>query len=62
MRRPFLVELAEPRTLLSERIEAGTAVPAFTADLLHRMSGQQDRPVPRAALTRIREQVVRGGA
>jgi LuxR family maltose regulon positive regulatory protein len=39
MRRPFLVEAAELRTLLLRRIERGSAVPAFALDLLQRMSG-----------------------
>ena len=50
MRRPFLLESADLRTLLSERIEAGTAVAAFAVDLLRRMSGQHDRPAPPTAL------------
>jgi LuxR family maltose regulon positive regulatory protein len=62
MRRPFLVEAAGLRALLSERIEAGTEVAAFAVDLLQRMSGQHDRPLPASAalveaLTE-REQVV----
>ena len=45
----------------TERIEAGTAVAAFAVDLLRRMSGQHDRPLPPAALVEAlteREQVV----
>ena len=62
MRRPFLIEAAGLRTLLDQRIEAGTAVAAFAVDLLRRMSGQHDRPLPAPAslaeaLTE-REQVV----
>ena len=60
MRRPFLVESAELRALLGDRIEAGTAVAAFAVDLLRRMSGQQDRPPPAALVDALteREQVV----
>ena len=62
MRRPFLIEAAGLRTLLDERIETGTAVAAFAVDLLRRMSGQHNRPLPAPAtlaeaLTE-REQVV----
>ena len=62
MRRPFLIEAAGLHTLLDQRIEAGTAVAAFAVDLLRRMSGQHDRPLPAPAslaeaLTE-REQVV----
>ena len=62
MRRPFLVEAAGLRALLGERIEAGTGVAAFAVDLLRRMSGLHDRPLPASAslveaLTE-REQVV----
>lgn len=39
MRRPFLVDAAELRTLLLRRIERGSAVPAFALDLVQRMSG-----------------------
>jgi LuxR family maltose regulon positive regulatory protein len=39
MRRPFLVEEANLRVLLQQRIEQGSAVPAFAIDLLQRMSG-----------------------
>jgi LuxR family transcriptional regulator, maltose regulon positive regulatory protein len=60
MRRPFLVESAELRALLGDRIEAGTAVAAFAVDLLRRMSGQQDRPPPATLVDALteREQVV----
>jgi LuxR family maltose regulon positive regulatory protein len=50
MRRPFLVEASGLQTLLGERIDAGTGVAAFAVDLLRRISGQHDRPVPRVAL------------
>ena len=40
MRRPFLVEEANLRVLLQQRIERGSAVPAFAIDLLQRMSGR----------------------
>ena len=62
MRRPFLVESAELRALLGDRIEAGTGVAVFAVDLLQRMSERHGRP-PAApaklvdALTE-REQVV----
>jgi DNA-binding NarL/FixJ family response regulator len=62
MRRPFLVESAELRALLGDRIEAVTGVAAFAVDLLQRMSERHGRP-PAApaklvdALTE-REQVV----
>ena len=50
MRRPFLVEASGLRALLTDRIEAGTAVAAFAVDLLRRMSGQHDRPLqPRSS-------------
>jgi LuxR family maltose regulon positive regulatory protein len=49
MRRPFLLEAAGLRALLDQRIEAGTAVAAFAVDLLRRMSGQHDRPLPAPA-------------
>jgi LuxR family maltose regulon positive regulatory protein len=60
MRRPFLVEAAGLRTLLADRIEAGTAVAAFAVDLLRRMSGQHDRPLPAPLVEALteREQVV----
>ena len=60
MRRPFLVEAAGLRTLLADRIEAGTAVAAFAVDLLRRMSGQHDRPLPASLVEALteREQVV----
>jgi LuxR family maltose regulon positive regulatory protein len=46
MRRPFLTEASGLRSLLAERIEAGTNAAAFAVDLLNRMSGQHDRPLP----------------
>ncbi len=60
MRRPFLVEAAGLQTLLADRIEAGTAVAAFAVDLLRRMSGQHDRPLPASLVEALteREQVV----
>jgi LuxR family transcriptional regulator, maltose regulon positive regulatory protein len=61
MRRPFLVDAAGLRALLGDRVEAGTGVAAFAVDLLRRMSGQHDRPAPRAALVEAlteREHVV----
>jgi LuxR family transcriptional regulator, maltose regulon positive regulatory protein len=59
IRRPFLVEAADLRELLGDRIEAGTSVAAFAVDLLRRMSGQRARPptLPAEALT-DREHVV----
>ena len=60
MRRPFLMEAAGLQTLLTDRIEAGTAVAAFAVDLLRRMSGQHHQPLPASlaeALTE-RERVV----
>jgi len=44
MRRPFLVESADLRALLGDRVEAGSGVAAFAVDLLQRMSGQQGGP------------------
>lgn len=60
MRRPFLMEAAGLQTLLADRIEAGTAVPAFAVDLLSRMSGRRDRPPPAPPVEGLteREQVV----
>jgi len=60
MRRPFLVEAAGLQTLLADRVEAGTAVAAFAVDLLRRMSGQHDRPLPASLVEALteREQVV----
>jgi LuxR family maltose regulon positive regulatory protein len=59
MRRPFLVEAAELRNLLSARIEAGTAVAAFAVDLLRRMSGQGSvPPAVQAAPLTDRERLV----
>ena len=60
MRRPFLVEAAGLQTLLADRIEAGTAVATFAVDLLRRMSGQHDRPLPASLVEALteREQVV----
>ena len=61
MRRPFLIESADLRSLLGDRIEAGTGMAGFALDLLHRMSGQQARPAPPTALVDAlteREQVV----
>jgi LuxR family maltose regulon positive regulatory protein len=49
MRRPFLLEAAGLQTLLDQRIETGTGVAAFAVDLLSRMSGQHDRPLPAPA-------------
>jgi LuxR family maltose regulon positive regulatory protein len=62
MRRPFLVESADLRPLLGDRIEAGTDVAAFAVDLLRRMSEGHSR-APAAPATLIdalteREQVV----
>ncbi|MFC5994976.1 LuxR C-terminal-related transcriptional regulator [Pseudonocardia hispaniensis] len=61
IRRPFLVESAELRALLTDRIEAGTAATAFAVDLLRRMSGRGPHPPapakPIEPLTE-REQVV----
>ena len=47
-------------TLLADRIEAGTAAAAFAVDLLRRMSGQHDRPLPASLVEALteREQVV----
>jgi LuxR family transcriptional regulator, maltose regulon positive regulatory protein len=39
LRRPFLVEAAELRTLLDQRIDHGSAVTAFALDLQQRISG-----------------------
>jgi LuxR family maltose regulon positive regulatory protein len=50
MRRPFLIESADLRSLLGDRIEAGTIMAGFAVDLLHRMSGQQTRPAASTAL------------
>lgn len=60
LRRPFRVEASGLRTLLGKRIEAGTAVAAFAVDLLRRMSGQHDRPLPASLVEALteREQVV----
>ena len=45
LRRPFLAHTAQLTTLLSTRIESGTAEPDFAVDLLTRMAGQkQPRP------------------
>ncbi|HWM05561.1 MAG TPA: LuxR C-terminal-related transcriptional regulator [Actinophytocola sp.] len=44
MRRPFLVESADLKALLGDRIEAGTGVTAFAVSLLQRMSGQHRLP------------------
>lgn len=59
MRRPFLVKATKLRALLTDRIEAGSAVAAFAVDLQRRMSGQRSQPpvAPAAALT-DREQLV----
>ena len=46
MRRPFLTEASGLRSLLAERIEAGTNAAAFAVDLLNRMSGQHDQSLP----------------
>ena len=61
MRRPFLIESADLRSLLGDRIEAGTVMAGFAVDLLHRMSGRQARPAAPTALVDAlteREQVV----
>jgi LuxR family transcriptional regulator, maltose regulon positive regulatory protein len=61
MRRPFLIESADLRSLLGDRIEASTIMAGFAVDLLHRMSGQQARPAASTALIDAlteREQVV----
>jgi LuxR family maltose regulon positive regulatory protein len=55
MRRPFLVEAAGLQTLLADRIEAGTAVTTFAVDLLRRMSGQHDRPLPASLVEALTE-------
>ena len=39
LRRPFLVDATELRSLLHRRVEDGSAVPVFALDLLQRMSG-----------------------
>jgi len=44
LRRPFLAHTTQLTTLLSTRIESGTAEPDFAVDLLTRMAGQQPRP------------------
>jgi LuxR family maltose regulon positive regulatory protein len=44
MRRPFLVESADLKALLGDRIEAGTGVTSFAVSLLQRMSGQHGLP------------------
>ena len=61
MRRPFLIESADLRSLLADRIEAGTGMAGFAVNLLQRMSGQQARPAAPTALVDAlteREQVV----
>ena len=57
---PFLVEAAGLQTLLTDRIEAGTAAAVFAVDLLRRMSGKHDRPLPASLVEALteREQVV----
>ena len=44
LRRPFLAHTTQLTTLLSTRIESGTAEPDFAVDLLTRMAGRQPRP------------------
>jgi hypothetical protein len=51
MRRPFLVESADLRALLGDRIEAGTGVAAFAVDLLRRMpASRPGRRRPRSSM------------